>query len=255
MSLTEQDLRDLLAERAAGAPAAPGRAAAVERRGRRARRRDALLALGAVVVVAAAALPIARHLTADPTQQPMVTPTPTPTVTHTASPKTSRSLVPFTHSDDVAGIRINSTGPSVIPGAGSTPFTVVLTLTNASASTWHGTVGVGLSGALVNYFGDPSGTQLLYPADAHSAIFSPSSTDLAWFSLGTPALRIEGLSDPAPRVIAPGQTVTVTIRMIKQAYGFPHTEIRGWLPVLNAGQPGVQPLYPAPGTYPVISFG
>jgi hypothetical protein len=83
MSLTERNLREVLAERAAPVTAAPEQAAAVQARARRQRRRNtAVTAIGLVAVIAVG-LPIARHLGAGfpaPSVTPLQHVTPTPSV-------------------------------------------------------------------------------------------------------------------------------------------------------------------------------
>jgi hypothetical protein len=74
MSSTEQDLRDLLADRSASAPAAPERLAQVQRRVHGRRRRELAMALAAVVLIVVAGVAFAvNRPTAQPTQ-----PQPTP---------------------------------------------------------------------------------------------------------------------------------------------------------------------------------
>jgi hypothetical protein len=261
MSLTEQDLRDLLVHRTAEPPTAPGRAAAVERRVRRRRRRDATVVVCSLLLLVGAAIPVVRHVTGAahpvaPLQSPSAPPSsaasePTPLLTEPP-------LMMQTHVASAAGLRIATTGPQVVPGTGRFPFTVTVTLTNTTSVTWHGTVGVALTGAVVNYFGQPHGHFLFStdsgPASVLGAHSSPGQADLVWFSMGTTAQRIEGLADPIPQVIGPGKTVTVFIGIVKPAYGFPDTDIRGWLPVLDPATPGVQPHYPNPASYPLITF-
>jgi hypothetical protein len=247
MSLTERNLRDLLAERAAPVTAAPGQVEAVQARARRQRRRNTAVTAFGLVAVVALGLPAARHL-GDGVSAPSVTPlqsvTPTPSPSKPAPPSTSYVAT-------VDGLRIGTSGPSIVKGAGVAPFTVTVTLTNTTPTAWTGTVGVGLYGLRVDYyFGDPANEPLLYPAGFPVR----SSTDPAWFHFATAGGRVEGLADLTPRTITPGETITIAIGMVKQSYGFPHTEIRGWIPVLNPAQPLVKPAYPNAAQYPVITF-
>jgi hypothetical protein len=80
MSSTEQDLRDLLADRSASVPAEPERLAQVQRRVHRRRRRELAMALTAVVLTVAGVAFALDRPTAEPTQ-PQPTPSPSARLT------------------------------------------------------------------------------------------------------------------------------------------------------------------------------
>ena len=261
MSPMEQDLRDLLADRSAAAPAAPDRLAQVQRRVRRRRRRELAMAVVTVGVTAVAGLSIALHgSVAGPSQQPA---SPPPTSTPLPSGATSSGPVPYpygqrdqTHTATVDGLHITTDGPHRIAGTGRYPFTVIVTLTNTTSKSWRGTVGVGLYGpATDNYFGTGD---FLYAAAYYHLGCCASSTD--WFAINMPtAFRIQGIADPTQHVIRPGQTLTIQIAMVKPAYGIPHAPVRGWIPVLSPLDPGTsnpsaQARYPDPTGYPTVGW-
>ncbi len=260
MSPTEQDLRDLLADRSAVAPTSPDRLTAVQRRVRRRSRRQ--LAMVTVGLVAVAGLSIVRHgSVAGPSQQPA-----SPPATSTPLPSGATRLGPFRypyeerdqiHTATVDGLHITTDGPHRIAGTGSYPFTVNVTLTNTTTTAWRGTVGVGLYGSTADsYFGrDP----FLYAADYYHLGCCESATN--WFAFNmTPAFRIQGIADPSQHVIRPGQTVTIQIAMVKPAYGIPHVAVRGWVPVLDPLDPSAPnssapSRYPNPTIYPTVDWG
>ena len=261
---TEQDLRDLLAERSAAAPDAPDRLTQVHRRVRSRSRRELAIAVLTVGVIVVAGGSIMRHATVSGSSQQPVAPPSTTTPLPSSASNGGLPPLPYpyaergqTHTAIVDGLRITTDGPHQVAGTGRYPFTVLVTLTNTSRSTWHGSVGVGLYGSTGdNYFGQG---QFLYAADSYT--YGCCSSSKYWFTRTmTTAFSIQGIADPTQRVISPGQTITFQIAIVKPAYGIPHAAIRGWIPVLDpmdlsASSPSAKSRYPNPNGYPTVDWG
>ena len=115
MTISEQDLRELLRERSDVVPSSPDRADAVKQRVRRQRRLEAAAVsaglMAAIVAVAAVAIPRVGD----------TSPTPVPPATSTATP-TPGPQVTGTATYD--GIRMDTSGPATVhhqPGAAARP--------------------------------------------------------------------------------------------------------------------------------------
>jgi hypothetical protein len=262
MPQTEQDLRDLLADRSAAVPTVPGRLAEVRRRVRRRHRLELVVAVLAVGLVGLIGMSIMRLGSAGaPSLQPA---SPIPTTTPLPSTAFDRPtplpypagqrVQPWTRTVD--GLRITTSGPVTVFGTGVYPFTVEVVLTNIASTTWEGTVGVGLYGQKADgYFKG----QFLYPADT-SYPYPCCEASGRWFTQNTSdGFWIQGIADPTRRVIRPGQAVTILIGINKPAFGYPQEAIRGWVPVLNprdpdAPSPAADARYPRPTDYPTVGW-
>jgi hypothetical protein len=201
---------------------------------------------------------------AAPAPSPSSTPTSTPTPTKHVDqpfgftyPVNQRGLTWTTTLD---GLRITTSGPADVVGGtphgpggddgACLPFTVQLIVTNTTATTWAGTVGVGLAGARA----DPRfGREMLY--GVHAGCADPSQY---WFEHGaSPAHWIQGIADPTRHQIRPGRTIILVIYMAKGVGGSPQVPIQGWIPVLNPIDPrtsatNAQAHYPNPFNYPTV---
>jgi hypothetical protein len=244
MPVTEQGLRELLAQHAENAAPSPDLMALVDARVRRTRRRSAALAVGLVGIAVTVSLTAVPRFTGT---EPTAPPAPISTSSPTPAP------TPFmTKEATVEGLRVLTSGTRWIRGAGLYPFTVTVTLTNTTRVTWRGTVGVALYGSTTNAFGDPPHTPLLQLVRT-SATASPSPADARWFELPVGTQRLEGYASPIIRVVDPQQNLTVSLALVDTDYGYPHTSIRGWVPVLHPDG-GADARFPDPRTYPVIGF-
>jgi hypothetical protein len=132
------------------------------------------------------------------------------------------------------------------------PFTVQLTVTNTTATTWTGTIGVGLYGTRT----DPTfGRELLFAPHLDCSEASPY-----WFEHG--ALRdhwIQGITDPTRHRVRPGRTIIVVIFMVKGVNASPQAPVQGWIPVLNPIDPHTpstnpRARYPDPATYSTVDW-
>jgi hypothetical protein len=137
MPLTENELRDLLHQRSAAAPAAPDRVGAVRTRVAKQRRRELAAVSGALalVVVAGALWAVPRN-----SAKPVDPASPSPS----ASPSSTGSVSgTVTTTADVGGLSTVVTGPQAVDG--DAPFDVTLKATNISSSRWKGTLAAGLA--------------------------------------------------------------------------------------------------------------
>lgn len=207
MTISEQDLRELLRERSDVVPTSPDRVDAVKQRVRRQRRFEAA-AVGAGLVaalVAVAAVVVPRG--------GVPTPTPVPPATQTATPGPQ-----VTGSATYDGIRMDTSGPATVHG--TTPFTVTVTVTNTTTQEWRGAIDVGVHrpGPLPNA-ADSLFTESPATADGHDDIvmLADGLTELD-------GVRSDGL------VLAAGSSTLVTLTLERSSGTIAHPDIVGWVP-------------------------
>jgi hypothetical protein len=207
MTISEQDLRELLRERSDVVPSSPDRVDAVKQRVRRQRRFEAAAVgaglMAALVAVAAVVVPRVGD----------VSPTPVPPATQTATPGPK-----VTGSATYDGIRMDTSGPATVHG--STPFTVTVTITNTTTQEWRGAVDVGVHrpGPRPNE-ADSLFTPLPVTPEGHD--------DIIMMSDGL--TELDGVrSDPL--VLAAGATTLVTFTLERSPGTIAHPDIRGWIP-------------------------
>jgi hypothetical protein len=198
-------------------------------------------------------------------QPVLAPPRPTPVVDQ---PFTSRPVYPadqraLTRTTTLDGLRITTSGPLQVLGGGGPlgpgggdgtclAFTVQVRLTNTTATTWAGTVGVGLYGART----DPTfGTEMLYALHAGCGEARPY-----WFEHGaSPGHWIQGIIDPNRHRLRPGRSITLVIGMVKAGLTVPQVWVRGWIPVIDPIDPrtpvtNTQAAYPDPTGYPTVDW-
>jgi hypothetical protein len=216
MTISEQDLRELLRERSDAVPASPDRADAVKQRVRRQRRLEAAAVSAGLmaVVVAVAAVAIPRVVGTSPTPVPPATSTATPAPTETPGPQVTGSAT-------YDGIRMDTSGPATVHG--TTPFTVTVTVTNTTSQRWRGSVDVGVHrpGPLPN---------------AADALFLPSPAtpdlhvDIAMLPDGL--TELDGVRS-GELDLAAGASTVVALRLERSSSTVATPDIYGWVPWLN----------------------
>jgi hypothetical protein len=219
MTISEQDLRELLRERSDVVPSSPDRVDAVKQRVRRRRRFEAAAVgaglMAAVVAVAAVVIPRVGD----------VSPIPVPPATQTAAPGPQ-----VTGSATYDGIRMDTSGPAAIRG--TAPFVVTVTVTNTTPQEWRGFVDVGVHrpGPLPN-----AADNLFMPSPA-----TPDRVvDIAMLADGL--TELDGIRSEE-LVLAAGASTVLTLGMQRSASTVAHPDIRGWVPWIHTGTtPTVDP--------------
>lgn len=216
MPLTENDLRALLRERSAAAPAGPDRVTAVRVRAAARRRRELALAAGALAVVVAAgavwALPRSGTAPAPP-----------------ASPSPTGSAAPgdtVVTTGDVAGLTATLSGPRAVTG--TTPFTLELQVTNTGAQQWSGSIG---AGAVVEASvpGLYEGGIINPTADVDPAAYGGIGATLA-----APNLQLQGVVLTDVVTLAPGGTRRWTFDVQRDPAYPVDGAVLGWAPYANS---------------------
>jgi hypothetical protein len=209
MPLTENELRDLLHERSAGAPASPDRVGAVRARVAKQRRRElAGVAAAMAVVVGAGVLWALPRNTAAPI--PPSTSSPTPSVTE-GPPVTTKGY---------GLLNTTVTGPSAIDGTGT--FDVTLEVANVTVEPWTGTLGIGVvvEPAVLGMFEGG----LVTVADSSDA---SGYTNLG-MTMQDPAKQFDGVLLTDPVTLAPSEQRTFTITVQRNPSARVDGEVRGW---------------------------
>jgi hypothetical protein len=207
MTISEQDLRELLRERSDVVPSSPDRVDAVKQRVRRQRRFEAVAVgaglMAALVAVAAVVIPRVGD----------VSPTPVPPATQTAAPGPQ-----VTGSATYDGIRMDTSGPATVHG--STPFTVTVTVTNTTTLEWRGAIDVGVHrpGPTPNAADNLFITSPAAPTD---------HIDIAMLPDGLTELDGVRTGD---LVLAAGASTVVTLRLERSPSTVAHPDIHGWVP-------------------------
>ena len=216
MTISEQDLRELLRERSDVVPSSPDRADAVKQRVRRQRRLEAAAVsaglMAAIVAVAAVAIPRVGD----------TSPTPVPPATSTATP-TPGPQVTGTATYD--GIRMDTSGPATVHG--TTPFIVSVTVTNTTSQEWRGSVDLGVHrpGPLPN---------------AADSLFLPSPAtpdrhvDIAMLPDGL--TELDGVRS-GELDLAAGASTVVTLHLERSSSTVANPDISGWVPWLYGTPP------------------
>jgi hypothetical protein len=207
MTISEQDLRELLRERSEVVPSSSDRVDAVKQRVRRQRRFEAAAVgaglVAAVVAVAAVVIPRVGD----------VSPTPVPPATQSATPGPQ-----VTGSATYDGIRMDTSGPATVHG--TTPFTVTVTVTNTTTQEWRGAVDVGVHRPGPR----PDAADNLF-------ITSPAAptdhVDIAQLPDGLTELDGVRTGD---LVLAAGASTVVTLRLERSPGTVAHPDIHGWVP-------------------------
>jgi hypothetical protein len=207
MTISEQDLRELLRERSDVVPSSPDRVDAVKQRVRRQRRFEAAAVgaglVAALVAVAAVVVPRVGD----------TSPTPVPPATQTATPGPQ-----VTGSATYDGIRMDTSGPATVHG--TTPFAVTVTVTNTTPQEWRGSVVVGVHrpGPRPNE-ADSLFTESPATADGHDTIVM----------LADGLTELDGVrSDDL--VLAAGSSTVVTFALERSPGTTARPDIRGWIP-------------------------
>lgn len=217
MSMTEDELRDLLRSRTQNAPAVTGLAESAEAAGRRARagiRAGVAAALVAVLAVSAAI--------ALPRQGAEVPPVgPTPSISEGA----------LIVEQELNGVRVRTSGPAAIQG--EEPFTLTLQVTNPGSQDWTGEVGVGLVREAVPA---PAGFSLLVPDDP-SGEPAPDVLTGATSELGS-GRTFEGASTVVSVRIAAGATSTWTVQLRRNPEAAVIGTPIGWVGYVMPGDVG-----------------
>lgn len=229
MPLTENELRDLLHQRSAAAPASPDRVGAVRTRVAKQRRRElaGVAAMMAVVVGAGVFWALPRNTAA-----------PVPPATSSPTPAPSADV--FTTASEIGGLTTAVTGPSAITG--TAPFEVTLKVTNDGNGTWKGTVAAGVvvdaevpglfEGGVITAAGDISEG---YPADLGVAL-----PDLA--------TQFNGVMPTDSLTLQPGESRTFTMS-VKRSEAVPVVgTVRGWLPSVQPEGDATSATVPDGGT-------
>jgi len=210
MTISEQDLRELLRERSDVVPSSPDRVDAVKQRVRRQRRIEAAaVGAGLMAALVAVAAVVAPRL-GD------ASPTPVPPATQSATPGPQ-----VTGSATYDGIRMDTSGPATVHG--TTPFTVTVTVTNTTPQEWRGAVDVGVHrpGPRPNAADNLFITSPAAPTD---------HVDIAQLPDGL--TELDGVRS-GDLVLAAGQTTTVTLGMQRATTTVAHPDIHGWVPWIN----------------------
>ncbi|MGD9954432.1 MAG: hypothetical protein AB7O74_05115 [Candidatus Nanopelagicales bacterium] len=210
MPLTENELRDLLHQRSAGAPATPDRVGAVRARVAKQRRRELAAVSGALaLVVAAGALWVLPRTTATPVPPATSSPTPAPTADE------------FTTVSEVGGLLTAVTGPFSI--SGTTPFDLTLKVTNDGDSEWTGMVAAGVvSDAEVPGLYEGGLVAAVDPVDGY-----PGGLGVA---LPDAVKQFTGIMPAASVTLAPGESRTWTMSAQRSATVPVTGTVLGWLP-------------------------
>ena len=208
MTISEQDLRELLRDRSDVVPASADHAAAVKQRVRRQRRVEAVAVsaglLAAIVAVTAVALPRVGD----------TSPAPVPPATETTGPQVTGSAT-------YDGIRMDTSGPATVHS--TTPFTVTVTVTNTTAQQWHGAVDVGVHrpGPLPDA---SDGLFLPVPATADQQV------DIAMLPDGL--TELDGVRS-GELDLAAGVSTVVTLHLERSPSTVANPDIYGWVPWLH----------------------
>lgn len=228
MPLTENELRDLLHQRSAGAPMPPDRVGAVRARVAKQRRRE-LVGVAAVLalVVGAGAL----------WALPRTTATPVPPATSSPTPAPSADVV--TTASEIGGLATSVTGPSTITG--TAPFDLVLKATNTGTQEWTGMVAAGVvvdAEVPGMYEGG-----LITPTDAVDGY--PGGLGV---TLPDPQKQFNGVMPEAAVTLAPGETKTWTMSVQRSASVPVTGTVLGWLPSVQPDGDTTSATVPSGGT-------
>lgn len=251
MSLTEQDLRELLAERVIGVRPPVGQldsvmngVAATQRRRRVVVGVAMLAAVGAVAIIA----PVLSGGAQRGAPGPATSPAPG-TSAWVVAPE--RDLMKRTAT--AYGLEITTDGPWGIPNYMGRKHgaTVTLSVTNVSAQTWRGVLGVGMCSDRND---GPRG--IFGSARVPMGVMTPIKDSRPLMPFGSTATGgvLEGLSDSAVRTLDPGQTVVLTYQVYNRFVAGPGVTVRGWVPVLDPFD-NVSRTAPPCEDYGVLDFG
>lgn len=231
MPLTENELRDLLHERSAGAPAALDRVGAVRSRVAKQRRREMAGVAGALaVVVAAGALWALPRQTATPV--PPATSSPTPSDTEVIGD----AVVTIS---DVAGLETTLSGPLTV--ASTTPFTLELEVTNPGAEAWTGSIG---AGAVVE-----ASVPGLYEGGIINPTADVDASEVSGFgaTLDSPNQQLQGVIVADTVTLAPGETRRWTFDVQRDSAYPVDGAVLGWAPYANSDATDDEQITPEAG--------
>lgn len=214
MPLTENELRDLLHERSAGAPASPDRVGAVRSRVAKQRRRELAAAAAVMAVVVGAGV-----LWALPRQTATLVPPATTSPTPSDTAVTGGVVIT---TSDVAGLSTTLSGPRAV--SSTTPFMLDLEVTNPGAAAWTGSIG---AGAVV---------EASVPGLYEGGIINPGAgVDPEEYSgfgatLDSPNQQLQGVILADTVTLAPGETRRWSFAVQRDAAYPVYGAVRGWAP-------------------------